>query len=338
MDILVIKPSSLGDVIHALPCIKALKDSFPDSRIDWVISSSLKGLLEGNPLIDNLILLNKDSWKNIKKLPATLSEISSLRKTLKSKRYDIVIDLQGLLRSGLIAFTSPSTTKVGFADAREGSSFFYNKKVAVSNNLHAVDKCLEVAKSIGANVNKAVFPLHIDPSSKNSIKELLGSTVEYIVIAPSARWNSKIWPAEKFASLISKITIPCVIAGSEGDSSIANIIIESVSEESRGNIINLCGKTNLKELAALIAGAKAVVSNDSGPMHIAAALDIPAIAIFGPTDPVKTGPYGWQTNDNLSVINADLPCRPCRKRNCDDLICMKIINAATVLKKLKEYL
>ncbi len=243
MNILIIKPSSLGDVIHSLPFLNAIKDSFPDSHIDWVISTSLKGLLEGNPLIDNLILLNKDSWKSIKKLPATLSEISSLRKTLKSKHYDMVIDLQGLLRSGLIAFATPTTIKVGFADSREGSRFFYDKKVKVNKNLHAVDKCLEVARSVGANVDKAVFPLHVDASSKNRIRKLIGNTDEYILIAPSARWISKRWPADNFAALISKIQTPCIIAGSKGDNRIAKTIINSLPKEAAGDslerVINL---------------------------------------------------------------------------------------------------
>jgi heptosyltransferase-1 len=356
MKILIIKPSSLGDVIHALPFLHALKKSFPDSQIDWVISSSLKGILEDNPLISNLILLNKDAWKSIKKLPDTLSELSSLRKTLRSRHYDMVIDLQGLLRSGLIAFSTPTTTKVGFADAREGSRFFYDNKVKVDKNLHAVDKCLEVAKAVGAQVNKVCFPLHINSETKKRAKALVGNIKDYIVIVPSARWTSKRWPAEKFALLISKLSEPCVIVGSKGDSRIAGKIMKQLSPAIEGSacsgtkadakrtgvqsdrVINLCGKTDLKELTAVIAGAKAVVSNDSGPMHIAAALGKPVIAIFGPTDPEKTGPYGWQTSNALNVISTKVPCGPCRKRSCDELICMDKIQVKSVLNTLKDFL
>ena len=115
MKILVIKPSSLGDVIHALPFLHAIKKSFPDALVDWVISKNLKGILEENPLINELIIFNKDAWKNIKSLPRTVAEISALKKTLKSKRYDMAVDLQGLLRSGLIGFFTPATKKVGFS-------------------------------------------------------------------------------------------------------------------------------------------------------------------------------------------------------------------------------
>jgi len=351
MKILVIKPSSLGDVIHALPFLKALRDAFPEALIDWVISKNLKGILEDNPLINELVIFNKDAWKHVKNLPDTISEISALKKTLKSKHYDMLIDLQGLLRSGIIGFFTPATTKIGYQDAREGSRYFYDKKIRVNKNLHAVDRHLAVARAIGAKSAKAQFPLHITPAAADRAKKLLGNIGEYIVIAPSARWLTKRWQTEDYASLINKISLPCLITGSRTDRQIAQTItkISAQSEpetaknhskkpEKAKTIINLCGKTDLKELTALIAGAKAVVSNDSGPMHIAAALDIPTIAIFGPTDPAKTGPYGWGKNRKLKVIKADVPCSPCRRKRCNKFICMKNIGVETVYKALKEYL
>ncbi|GBE03902.1 lipopolysaccharide heptosyltransferase 1 [bacterium BMS3Abin09] len=343
MKILVIKPSSLGDVIHALPFLNSVKESFPTAEIDWVISKSLKGLLEDNPLINDLIVLNKDSWKNIRRLPKTLAEIARLKKQLKKKEYNFVVDLQGLLRSGLIAFSTHATQKVGFADSREGSTIFYDKKLTVDRSLHAVDKCLEAAKAIGANLKKAKFPLNVSKDAKERMRELLGDTDEYIVIVPSARWASKRWPAEKFAALIKKTSFPCVIAGTKGDRKISKKIIDSINKGGhkknwKNTIIDLCGKTDLKELTALLAGAEAVVSNDSGPMHIAAALNKPVVAIFGPTDPVKTGPYGWQTNKKLTVIKTLVSCGPCRNKNCADLICMEKISSNKVMKALKEYL
>ena len=335
MKIIVIKPSSLGDVIHALPFLKAVKDSFPDAQIDWVISRNLKGILEDNPLIHELIILNKDSWKSIRNIPQTVSELTALNKKLKSKRYDIVVDLQGLLRSGLIAFSTPTTLKVGFADAREGSKYFYDKKISVNGRIHAVDKCIAAAVAIGAESAKAQFPLHVAPESRKKIRKLLGDIKDYIVIVPSARWVTKRWPADNFAALISKIPIPCVISGSRSDREISQNIIDSLPDK---KATDLCGKTDLKELTALIAGAKAIVTNDSGPMHIAAALEKPTIALFGPTDPVKTGPYGWQTNNNLKVISAELPCSPCRrKKGCRDFICMSRICVDEVFEALKEY-
>ena len=367
MKILIIKPSSLGDIIHSLPFLKAIKNTFPDACIEWVISKNLKEILETNPLIDRLIVFDKDSWKQLKNLPKTLKEIAGLVKTLKANQYDVVVDLQGLLRSGIITFFAPSPVKIGFKHAREGSSFFYNKKISVNKSVHAVDKYLEVAKAIrqGLGVGsdrpayrtgrldsedqgpgKIEFPLNVDKTAAENIKKLLGGLSaigrsasggkekEYAVMVPSARWETKKWPAENFGRLISKLQIQCVLAGSSADKDVA----QEVTDSSSGSIINLCGKTNLKELVALIAGAKVVVSNDSGPMHIAAALGVPVIALFGPTDPVKTGPYGWQGKKNLKVIRTPISCSPCFKKKCKEPLCMKGISVEQVFEGIREYL
>jgi len=334
MKILIIKPSSLGDVIHALPFLKAVKDSYPESIVDWVISSNLKGLLQGNPLINDLIIFDKDSWKDIRNLPKTFRDISRFKKRLAENYYEIVVDIQGLLRSGLIAYFTPGALKIGFDDAREGSRFFYGKKVSADGAVHAVDKNLLLAKSIGAAPKKVEFPLHVGDEARSSVQKMLGGINEYILIAPSSRWQSKRWPPGHFASLISRIDMPVVVTGSPSEKG----IIKEIMDESPGEIIDMCGKTGLKELVALIDGAKAMVSNDSGPMHIAAALKRPVIALFGPTDYEKTGPYGWQNNSDLNVLRAPAPCSPCFKRNCDNPECMTKITVETVYKVLKKYL
>lgn len=348
---LIIKPSSLGDVIHTLPFLKAVKDSFPGARIDWVISRNLKGLIENNPLLNEVIVFDKDSWKEIKNLPGTINEMSLLKKILKSKKYDIAVDLQGLLRSGIITYYTPAGTKIGFADAREGSRFFYNRKISAEGSFHAVDKNLEIARAIGAKKGKVKFPLTIDEASKERAKKLINNVKEYVVVAPSSRWVTKIWPAKHFATLIRKINVPCVIIGGKGDREIAQEIMEGiktantssshrkgVSQYAPTNIFNLTGKTDLKELVALIADARAVVSNDSGPMHIAAAFNKPLVSLFGPTDPVKTGPYGWQTNENFRVIRSRVPCSPCFKKKCGNFICMDNISVDDVFEAIEEYL
>ncbi|MCK5427681.1 MAG: glycosyltransferase family 9 protein, partial [Thermodesulfovibrionia bacterium] len=318
MKILIIKPSSLGDVIHSLPFLKSLKNTLPESHIEWIISKDLKDILEGNPLINKLVVFNKDAWRGLRNFPEFVRDIRSLIKTLKSGHYDMVIDLQGLLRSGLMTFFSSSPLKIGFLTAREGGSLFYNKKISVNGSLHAVNKYLEVAKSVGAQIERVEFPLSVDDTASRKIKTLIGNLSEYVVIVPSARWETKKWPPEYFGMLISKLSIPCVITGSNSD----KLNVQRVLASSRGKGINLCGKTNLKELTALIAGAKAVVSNDSGPVHIGAALGVPVVALFGPTDPVKTGPYGWsgvrseRKNKHLTVVKIPLPCSPCFKKKC----------------------
>ncbi len=333
MKLLVIKPSSLGDVVHALPFLRSIKDSFPESRVDWVISRDLTGLIEDNPLIDRIHTIDKGSWKKMGNLYTSLTEILSLRKTLRNEHYDVVVDLQGLLRSGIISHFASASKTIGFTDAREGSRLFYDVPIPIHGISHAVDRCLEAARIIGAEVRTVEFPLSINIDSSRKIKELIGNNDEYVIIAPSARWQSKRWPSAHFATLISKLTIQCIIIGSKDDVNLGNQIITGTT----GNAVNFCGKTDLKELVALISSSRAVVSNDSGPMHIAAALEKPTIALFGPTDPEKTGPYGWQSNKKLKVIRADIPCSPCRTKDCSDLICMNDIKVETVLAELEEY-
>jgi lipopolysaccharide heptosyltransferase I len=334
MKILIIKPSSLGDIIHALPFLKTLRGSFRDAEIEWVISTGLKDVLDGNQLVDKLITFDKDSWKEPSRLPRTVKEIAALVKTLRSKQYDMVIDLQGLLRSGLMTFFSRSPRKIGFRQAREGSRIFYNQKISSNGSLHAVDRCLEVARYLDIRNTGVEFPITIDKSAKRRVRKLTGNTREYVVIAPSARWSTKRWPSRYFGLLISRLSVPCVITGSRSD----DRIVREVLRSSGGKGLSLCSRTDLKELIALISESKVVVSNDSGPLHIGAALGVPVVALFGPTEPGKTGPYGWKENRNLKVIRQDIPCSPCFRKKCKDPLCMKGIQVETVLEEIREYL
>jgi len=334
VKILIIKPSSLGDVIHALPFLKAVKDTFPESPIDWIISSGLKDLLDHNPLINELIIIEKDSWKRPGNIRKTSRELIDLRKRLSSKGYDLVIDLQGLLRSGIISRFATSSMRIGFADGREGSRYLYDRRVDVNGVVHAVDKNLEVARAIGAKVRSVEFPIFIDPLARDRIRHMLKGIGDYIVIIPSTRWPTKRWPEEGFARLIEHLPLPCVIAGSGEDRPLA----ERISGLSRGEAINICGETDLKELSALISDARVVVSPDTGPMHIAVALGVPVVALFGPTDPLRTGPYGWQWKDDIRLIRSGAPCSPCRKKRCRDPFCMGNISVDTVLREVKALL
>ncbi|HDO26282.1 MAG TPA: glycosyltransferase family 9 protein [Nitrospirae bacterium] len=178
------------------------------------------------------------------------------------------------------------------------------------------------------------FPLVIGRSANEKVSSLTGGLGEYIVIVPSARWETKRWPAENFGRLISKLPLPCVITGNNAD----RHVVQQVLTASKNKGVDLCGRTGLRELTALIAGAKAVISNDSGPMHIAAALGIPVIALFGPTDPDKTGPYGWRHNRDLKVLSSSLHCIPCFRKKCKAPECMSGIKVDAVFEAVKEYL
>ena len=326
--ILIIKPSSLGDVVHSLPFLNVIRTCFPKAEIHWVIAKGLEGLLEGHPMVNKLWIINKDKWKKIKNVKGTINELKGLFKELKKEKFDLVVDLQGLLRSGILTSATSAPVRIGFAEEREGSKFFYTHKVKGGRNIHAVDRYLKIADFLGCNITdiRFPFPLHF----KSSIITNYSLPEDYAVIVPGARWKTKVWPSKKFGKLSSKLPIMTVIVGSKTDIDIAN----EIAALSKGKATSLADKTDLKELIEVIRNARLMVSNDSGPMHIAAALGIPVFAIFGPTDPLRTGPYG----KGHTIIREDISCAPCFKRTCSDVKCMNNLSAEKVYEIIKQRL
>jgi lipopolysaccharide heptosyltransferase I len=328
--VLLIKTSSLGDIIHFLPCLRPIHDLYPDAKISMLIQKEYAGLLRNNADIDRFFFYEPLSAGNMSSLQNAVKLIKSLRR----EQFDVVIDYQWLMRTSMIAFLSGAPERIGLQNWKEPSHLFYTRKVYVNHeHIHAVERNIHLAEALGARIEKVEFPLTIDSSAQASVHNLLGDTVDYILLIPASRWKTKNWPEQHFASLINKLNMTCVLTGGKGD----RAIIDRIKAAST-SAIDLCGKTDLQQLTALIAGAKAVVSSDSGPMHIAAALDVPLVALFGPTNPVKTGPYGWQTGNNMKVITSNAPCQPCFKRECSNPFCMKDISVDTVYDALKDLL
>ncbi len=321
--ILIVKPSSLGDVVHGLPFLNAIRKRYPEAEIHWVIFKGFEGLLEGHTMIHKLWIVDKDSWTKFNRAKDTISEIKSLLRDLKEERFDLVVDLQGLLRSGLITAATGAPVRIGFKEAREGSRVFYTGKVPGGRDIHAVDRYLKVAEFLGCDISEIVFPLPYSgiPSSLNVYPS---SFEEYVVIVPGARWKTKRWPPEYFGRLAYLLPLRSIIVGSKSDVNIANEIVAL----SQGKSCSLAGKTDLKELIAVIKGSKFLVTNDSGPMHIAAALGVPVFAIFGPTDPLRTGPYG----KGHTIIRESVTCAPCFKKTCNDLKCVESLSVERVFE------
>jgi lipopolysaccharide heptosyltransferase I len=332
--ILIVKPSSLGDVVHSLPFLNAIGKCYPEAEIHWVIFKGFEGLLEGHTMIHKLWIVDKNSWTKFNRAKDTISEIKSLLRDLKEERFDLVVDLQGLLRSGIITAATGAPVRIGFKEAREGSRVFYTDKVPCGRDIHAVDRYLKIAEFLGCDISKVCFPFPafessssfiLHPSSFNSHNS---SFEEYVVIVPGARWMTKRWPPKNFGKLASLLHLRSIIVGSKDDVNIANEIVTL----SQGKSFSLAGKTDLKELIAVIKGSKFLVTNDSGPMHIAAALGVPVFAIFGPTDPARTGPYG----KGHIIIREPVECAPCFKKTCGDIKCMKDLSAEKVYRIIER--
>jgi heptosyltransferase-1 len=326
--ILIVKPSSLGDIVHSLPFLNAIKTCFPKAEIHWVVARGLEGLLECHPMVNRLIVINKDTWKKLSKAGNTIKEVRRLLQDIRSEQYDLAVDLQGLFRSGLITMASRAPVRIGFSEAREGSSLFYNVRVKGGKEVHAVERYMKIAGALGCDEKNILFPFSLCKSDLKNIKAISGGVREYAVIVPGGRWDTKIWPAENFGRVASLLPMPSLVVGSGADIQRAEKVVQS----SGGKAISLAGRTSMNELVEVMRQACLVISNDSGPMHIAAGFQVPVIAIFGPTSPVRTGPYGA---GNI-VIQSSAVCAPCFKKSCSHLRCMAGITAEMVYEKMKN--
>ncbi len=321
--LLIIKPSSLGDIVHTLPVLSQIYRS-GEFYIDWLVASGFDGLLRGHPMLNRLWVVSKDRWRGPMGVIRFFRDVILLKMSFRREAYDVVLDIQGLFRSGILTFVSGAPLRVGFSDAREGSPLFYNRSTA-GGKTHAVERYLKLLPLIGIVPGGVEFPLpHLPPTPVRT---------PYYVVAPGARWKTKIWPTGHFSETIGLLkhmlpSLTPVIVGGASDTELA----KEISEMSGVECIDLTGRTDLKTLASVLKGARFMLTNDSGPMHLAAAMDTPVFAIFGPTSEELTGPYGQIQN----VLKTDLPCRPCFKRTCEHTSCMNGVRPEEVINKIKD--
>ncbi len=332
MKILILKPSSLGDVIQALPVLRLLKKHFPASEIYWWIDSNLLPLVEEDPDLAGVFVFHRKRWVS----PLAWNEMLRSIFEMRRKKFDWVIDLQGLARSGAFAWLANGTLTVGVEDSREGASGFYDIAVPrPSPGTHAVDWYLAVLKSLGVPT-ESKFPWlapHLKTQRAIQEKWKAGES-KWIAINPGARWTNKRWPPEYFAALVQRLAAQnlltrFVILGGKTDEALGKIVTRSEPER----CLDLTGKTSLMEMIEWVRLSEFIVTNDTGPMHVAAALGKPVVAIFGPTNPQRTGAYG-QIDRSLRV---QLPCSPCLKDSCSydkPMECMRAITPDFVEKEI----
>jgi heptosyltransferase I len=290
---LLVRLGSLGDVIHALPAASALRDAFPEARIDWLIEPKWQRLLEGNPDLTEIISLEKKSAGGL---------ITTTRK-LRAARYACAIDFQGLYKSALPAFASGAPRRIGFPStyAREGfASLFYTDRVN-PRGAHKVDHNLTLAAAAGARPSPPRFPLTLRPEDEKQVaQELARHNLEnFYVLNPGGGWRSKCWPPERYGELHHRLAVQHnwrgVVTFGPGEEDLAEELISAA-----GDSAPVALPLSLGPLMALLRRAKFVVSADTGPLHLASALGAPVVGLFGPTDPARNGPYGGQ---NVVVRN-----------------------------------
>lgn len=296
-NILIIKPSSLGDIVLALPALAALRKSFPDAEISWLIRPEFAPLLENHPHLTEIISFDRKflakAWFN----PCAFRALLALIRRLRRSKFDAVFDFQGLFRTACLAWLSGCKKRFGMANAREFGRIFYTHNVPQNQDcIHVVDYYLKIVKTAGASNIDVQFVFPQDVTAADSVRKLLVKhgiePDNYAVSVPGSARKDKRWPVERFTALADRIWsqfgLSIVAAGNSSEADLANRLKGLANVP----VVNLAGQTSLKELVALLKAAKLVVTNDTGPGHIAAALGVPLVMIFGPTNPARVCPYG----------------------------------------------
>jgi heptosyltransferase-1 len=319
MDILIVKLGALGDVINTLPLVINLKTHLK-ARIHWLVEPLSYPLLYDHPYVNRSILFDKYKW--------TSASIDIIRR-LRSEKYDLTLDLQRILKSGLFTMSTKSGRRVGFDRKRckEMTWILPFERIPKSDpGAHMIYQYLEFADYLGIPNTDIRWEI---PVSEN---RLFGFPENYIVLSVGATKPANRWTPQGFASLAHsihrKFHLPSVIIGGSEDIIMAKNIMMLSGEE----VLNFVGKTSLNELKSIINGAKIVVSCDTGPMHLAVALGKDVVSLFGPSDPRRTGPFRGQ------VVQKSLHCSPCNLRKCKDPVCMTAITHDEVMEKIENVL
>lgn len=333
--IAIIKPSALGDVAQTLPLLGVLHAAYPGTEIDWVISSSFANLLEGHPLIRNVIPYHRrgHGWR----------EWLGLLRTLRQARYDLVFDLQGLLRTGIMTQATRAPVRIGLECAREGAWLAYH--AAIPNTRHgqpAHALYWRLAETLGHPGASRQAQIAISDADRQFAADQLSPLGRRIVtLAPGAQWVTKRWPPEKFAEIAARTAQTwdagiCLI-GSPAESEVAAEIEGLFRLRTMRPLVNLAGATTLKQLSAILAASDLVVSNDSGPLHLAAALDRPVVGIFLCTSAVRSGPVGT----GHETVSTSVACAASYKKTCPQsgsecLACLRELDVERVWQAVQK--
>ncbi len=345
--ILIIKQSSLGDIVHTLPLVHGLKRKYPGCTIGWVVQKGFASLLKRDEAIDKLYIIDIPSTSEPgagwlvwgKSFFALVRAVLSLRGKFHSFPYDLVLDLHASFRSGLLAMLNPGGVRVGFPDAREGNRFFQQDFVSLNGATHALEKNLSFARYFGLEVEQDDFFITVAENDRQKVTNFLneyglGGGQKIVYANPCARWQSKAWLPGRWASLADRLAeqgTVMVFCGSRFDIE----YIKTITRQMLSEPVVAAGKLSLPESVALLKLSGAYIGLDSGPMHMAAMSGTPVVALFGPTHPDRVGPYGVAHR----IVRAEgLACLECRRRQCASMECMDKISVEQVMDALDDLL
>ena len=293
---LIIKPSALGDVVTTLPLLCDLKEFLPQSRIDWLIAPALADLVRGHDALNELIYFDRRKIAGWLTHGTSRGNLRALMRTLKQNQYDIVFDAQGLLRSSLLAKVSGAAIRIGFADAREGARFLYTHHSTVPrHSALAVVRMCSLAMVAGSPGSRVEFRMPVQAEALAKIKSVVPLDRPLAAVIPGARWDAKRWSEQGYSQIVRHLVnskFHVLVLGAPGERDLCRQVVE----QSQVEALNLAGGTTLAEMIAAISLCRIIIGNDSGPLHVAAALARPLVGLYGPTDPTSVGPYGQMDN------------------------------------------
>lgn len=327
--ILVVRLGAMGDIVQTLPAVADLRSAMPDARIDWAVETRWKPLLDGNPSIDEAIPISLGLWRNSKSRLRSWNEARGLVRSLRARGYDLALDFQGLVKSALLAKLSDAGCVAGFEPSlqREPLAGLVYSRRAGSSSRHVVDRYRDLAAFVvGApSANPATFPLP-EGTLDASLPE------RFVLASPRAGWASKQWPAAHYSELAATIwhsrNIPLVVDCAPGDER----HVEAIDAAAPPGAV-IPHASTIEGLIGATRAAEAVVGVDSGPLHLASAAGKPGVAIFGPTDPDRNGPYG-----SGIVVVRDPIAETTYKRGRDPSRSMHACGPAMVYDSLRPFL
>jgi lipopolysaccharide heptosyltransferase I len=334
--IAIIKPSALGDIVHSLPVLTALRRRFPQAHICWIVNRSYEPLLQGHPHLDETLpfdrrVMRAGWWRGTR---AALAFVRDLRR----RRFDLVIDLQGLFRSGVMAVLTGASNRIGLGSSREGAALFYSHTVGVPriDMIHAVDRYWEVVEALGCGDGPKEF--HVpQPESARAWAEatLHGLPKPWLMMGVGSRWVTKRWPPQHFGVLIRQAQArfggAAIFVGGGGDEA---QLAEEVRTGLEGPALNLSGHTSIPQLVAVLARADVMVANDTGPLHLAAALGRAVVAPYTCTKVRLTGPY----QSPATAVESRVWCQGSYLKRCQRMECMPELTPDRLWPVLREVL
>jgi len=326
--VLIIRLSSIGDVVHALPVSSALGESFPHLELTWIVEETAADVVQGNPYLKDVIVVPRKKWKEAQPSPKLWGDYFALLQDLRRRKFDVTLDLQGYGKSALMAWATGAPYRLGWWKMQDGAHLVSKPIPRNPESLHRVEWFLDVARALGANPSPVTFPLVIPDSARQKSTAMLKyigiePNTPYAIINPATGDQLRRWGSENYARVVRLLAeqhrMSVVLIGSSKDIELCNDVAERATKGMLGENFGvsapcvLAGKTTVIESAAMLDTATIVICSDTGAAHIAAALGTPVVGIYAPTDPAHAGPYGQL---DTVVSHYDYCARECTTRIC----------------------